>query len=154
MRFFNKTNSDIYNHAMIFFGVFSIILATGVLFSQIGLRIDKTRNMLTSVDILDGTVAAGSDFIPDIGEITLKMVDGKPSENVSILVNGNEIEKFDSTSKTITITNQSVVEISNTSRLPVKIELASVSQNLDTVLNNEVVEVTGCKVLCRVIFQK
>ena len=57
-------NEDIYNKFMLFLGMFCIVLGISVLLSQIGLRIDATRNMLTSADILDGAIAVwGHDIL-------------------------------------------------------------------------------------------
>lgn len=155
MRFLNKKmNKDIYNKFMLFLGMFCIVLGISVLLSQIGLRIDATRNMLTSADILDGAIAAGVEGLTDTGTITLEITDGKPSEKILILINGNEEDSFTEAKKDIIITSQSVIEIKNTTKKLVKVKLSSVSENLDAVLNNEEIEVVGTKVLCRVIFSK
>ena len=139
---------------MLFTGCFCAVLACGIIAVQLGMREPKTRNILTDIDILDGAILAGTDSILDVGHITLTINSGTPSDKIKILVNGEEIDVFNSDTKEIKITNQSVIEINNTGKSEVSIALKNISDNLTTVLNNEEITVKGTKILCRVIFKK
>lgn len=152
MRFLNF-KENLYDSFMTFFGVFCICLVCCIACAQILLKIDSSRNMITSADILDGALLAGSDGLVDKGSITLSVVEGEPSDELLVLINGEEYGKILSEHMDIDITSQAVVEIRNMSKKAVTVELTSVSDNLEAVLNNERIEVDGIEVLCRVIFK-
>lgn len=143
MRFFSDTNK-----INIYLSVFCIGLVVTVLFSQLGLCISTMRDTLTVVDILEGKTSEYKD--KKQGFVTLKLTSGTPSENILIFLNGNEIDCFNSSTKTIHLVENAVIEIY--SKELIKINLSGYSDNIEPVLDNSNSDFSGMNVLCRVIF--
>ena len=154
MRFSSAcSDENVFNAIMSVLGVFAVCLAVLVCVAQVGLRVYPLRNYLTNVDTLDGAVLAGTQPIVDRGSVTLSLNDGKPSNEIEILINGDIVMPFDDETKTVEVSGQSVIEVRNLSGSAVTVSVGEVSDNLETVLNNECMTVDKSAVLCRVMFE-
>ena len=131
----------------------AIVLSLVVVCTQIGLGTDKFRSYLTAIDIVDGTVAVNADYEPQIGTVKLVLTDGEPSENIKVLVNGEEYCNFDEREKVIEIKMQSVIEVLNDSQKNIAVTTDSFSDNITATLNNGNVVVEDIAVLSRVVFK-
>ncbi len=154
MRFSSAcSDENVFNAVMSVLGIFAVCLAALVCAAQVGLKFLPLRNYLTNVDALDGAVLAGTQPIIDRGSVTLSLNDGKPSEDIEILVNGDVAMPFDEATKTVEVSVQSVIEVRNLSGSTVTVSVGEVSDNLEAVLNNECVTVDKSAVMCRVMFE-
>ena len=130
-----------------------IVLAIVVAVSQVGLIIEGTRHYFTAVDILDGAIPVSGN-VAKSGELKLLLHEGKPSEKIIVLINGDEYSTFDQEEMTIPITNQSVVEILNNSGKKIKVSVTNISDNLTCTYMAPDTVVDNISVLCRVIFRQ
>ena len=147
MRFFDKEKSFGHLKGLCIFLIITVIM------SQIGLFSDVTRNFLTAVDILDGASAVNGNGIVEPGEVILSLDKGKPGENITILINGDEYSKFDDYTKSVRIKNQSVIEIVNDSKNKIEVSVTGISDNLTYTYKATDTSVDKISVICRVIFR-
>ncbi len=154
MRFSSAcSDENVFNALMSVLGIFAVCLAALVCAAQVGLKFTPLRNYLTNVDTLDGAVLAGTQPLINRGSVTLTLDDGKPSDDIEILINGDAVMPFDESVKSVEVSGQSVIEVRNLSGSAVTVSVGEVSDNLETVLNNECVTVDKSAVLCRVMFE-
>lgn len=153
MRFSSAcSDNNVFNALMSILTVSAVCLAVMLCAAQVGLRIFPLRNYLTNADTLDGAVLAGTQPIINRGSVTLTLDDGTPSDDIRIIVNGNDVMAFDDFERAVEVSVQSVIEVRNLTDEPVTVSVNSVSDNLDAVLNNERAVVEKSAVLCRVLF--
>lgn len=149
MRFFDKENKSSGSNSIL--KNVCVLLLSVVILSQIGLVNEATRHYLTGVDILDGAIPANGNM--KNGEITLNLDKGKPSNEISILINGDEYSKFTEKTMVVTIKNQSVIEIVNNSKNKIEVSVAGISDNLTYTYKSTDTSVDKISLICRVIFR-
>lgn len=152
MRFFVEKKSW-YDSIMSFVGIFCFCIVCCIVCAQVMIKLDFYKNTITSADLLDGAILAGNEMPESAGSVSLKLTQGTPSEDIIVLVNGEEYDKFTTLDMNITIKQQSVIEILNHSDKDIIVDMTGISDNLEAVLNNESVTVSDIAVICRVIFR-
>mgnify|MGYP000887719318 CR=1 FL=1 len=87
-----------------------LVLTVVLLFVQLALTNPNGRSVLTFIDKYEGGLSLDSN-VSQLGEIKLSLVGAEPSAHIEILQNGQPIAYFYDTQITITVSDNSVIEI-------------------------------------------
>lgn len=98
-----KLNTD----KILFIMLFCVLSV--VILSQIGLIAESTRDAFTDVENYEGVTASG-DAVKK-GSVKMTLADGKPGNNLWIMVNGEKVDVFDLRTKEVLLMETSVVEV-------------------------------------------
>lgn len=126
-------------------------LAVTVVISQFALSNNNIRAYLTSIDMLEGTVPVSSQSIAKPCEFDLNLVNGEPSNDIIVLVNGEKYCNFDKENVKVVVKRQSVIEILNNTTKSVTVYADNFSDNATVTLNNGRVKVDKISLILRVL---
>lgn len=126
-------------------------LAVTVVISQFALSNNNIRAYLTSIDMLEGTVPVSSQSIAKPCEFDLNLVNGEPSNDIIVLVNGEKYCNFDKENVKVVVKRQSVIEILNNTTKSVTVYADNFSDNATVTLNNGRVKVDKISLVLRVL---
>ena len=126
-------------------------LAVTVVISLFALSNNNIRAYLTSIDMLEGTVPVSSQSIAKPCEFDLNLVNGEPSNDIIVLVNGEKYCNFDKENVKVVVKRQSVIEILNNTTKSVTVYADNFSDNATVTLNNGRVKVDKISLILRVL---
>ena len=138
-----------------------IVIALGVLcfviliVSQIGLGNEATRTFFTNIEKYEGVGVKDIGNVFKEGELTLQLIGTQPSENIKVLLNGNQDSAFTSESIRIKVRNNSVVEIDGSKvKTPFRVKVIGQSENISgTYVDNEIEIKSNISILTRIFLK-
>ncbi len=127
MRFFK--NSGIYINVHKTYRLVMTALVAALLLTQLALTSPAARSALTFTDRLEGVSGDGRASM--LGEIKLTLVGAAPSSEIEVLQNGQTIAFFFDREVTLTVSDNSVIEIDGrASKEPFVVNVHTVSPNI------------------------
>ncbi|OQB15904.1 MAG: hypothetical protein BWY15_00030 [Firmicutes bacterium ADurb.Bin193] len=139
MRFFRKKPvvinlGKLYRVAM--FVLIPVLLAT-----QLALTTPGYRAVLTFIDKFEGAYSSENERSA-LGELTLTLEGTEPSPDIEILQNGQPVSVFYDKTITITVSDNSVIEIDGRKiKTPFFVVITAVSENIEIENNPDILEV-------------
>jgi len=118
-----------------------LIINIGILIViQIAHSIPQVGNVLISKDNTDGAILGTEEYLFKKGYIVLKIDDMTHNENPRVLINGDEVAVFDSSTIKVNITHGDIVEIDNNlSGTEIKVSVILKSNNVaNDCINNSI----------------
>lgn len=129
--------------------VFTIFFFLILLFAQIGLVNNKTRAILSSIDVFEGYRIDEVDSIIREGTVTLELIDIKKESDIKILVNGLEVDKFYKKSIDVVVRNNAIIEIDGTRiKSPIRVRISGKTDNIiGNIVNKEITVQSNIKII-------
>lgn len=138
-----------------FLASLSLILILALILSQVGLFNEATRTFFTNIDEYEGVNINDLDEVFKQGQLTLKLIDTAPDENINILINGVPEYIFNQETLVIDTRNNCVIEIDGTKlKSSFKVKIINKSDNIAINCIDKEIEIhSNIEVLTRIFLK-
>lgn len=124
-----KSNRAIYFERVLYMSF--IITFAVLIIAQAVLVNDDVRTTLSISNQYEGSPLGIEEFLYEEGNVVLQLVDEESNTNLKILVNGDEIQSFDTKNIEIKVKNGDVIEIDGSeTEIECEVEIVSSSDNI------------------------